>query len=114
MDRILDYLIIVIYLISITHIGILSEDRQKSIKNYLLGARSILWWFVLFSIVDAESGNWTLISIPGFAYFSNLNFLQFAFETIVGRIFITGLLGMLLIDIVISKPSQTDAPAGFI
>ena len=89
MDRTLDYLIIIIYLIFIALIGLFSAGKQKSVQDYFLGAKSVPWWIVSFSIVAAETSTLTFISIPGLAYLTNLNFLQLTLGFIIGRIFVS-------------------------
>ncbi len=84
----LDYIIIAAYLIGITIFGIVSGGKQKSIKDYFLGANSVPWWAVCFSIVAAETSTLTFISIPGLAYLTNLNFLQVTFGYLIGRIIV--------------------------
>ncbi|MBT8378373.1 MAG: sodium:solute symporter [Ignavibacteria bacterium] len=87
-SRLLDYIIIAAYLLAVAFIGIFSGGRQKSVKDYFLGAKEIPWWAVCFSIVSAETSALTFISIPGLAYLTNLNFLQVAFGFLIGRIFV--------------------------
>lgn len=81
-----DLIIVLIYLISVAIIGILSGGKQKSIKDYILGAEKIPWLAVSFSIIAAETSTLTFISIPGLAYNSNFNFLQLTFGFLIGRI----------------------------
>lgn len=81
-----DYIIIVVYLIGVAAFGIWSGGRQKSIKDYFLGAKNVQWWAVCFSIVAAETSTLTFISIPGLAYLTNLNFLQVTLGYLLGRI----------------------------
>ncbi|MCX8057510.1 MAG: sodium:solute symporter [Ignavibacteria bacterium] len=84
----LDYLIIILYLVIVTLIGIFSGGKQKSIKDYFLGADVVPWWAVCFAIVAAETSTLTFISIPGLAYLTNLNFLQLTFGYLLGRILV--------------------------
>ena len=84
----LDYIIILIYLIGIAVIGIISGGKQKSVKDYFLGSKSVPWWAVCFSIVAAETSTLTFISAPGLAYIMNLNFLQVTFGYLLGRIIV--------------------------
>ncbi len=84
----LDYIIIAAYLIGIAIFGIISGGKQRSIKDYFLGANSVPWWAVCFSIVAAETSTLTFISIPGLAYLTNLNFLQVTFGYLIGRIIV--------------------------
>jgi len=83
-----DYIIILSYLIGVALIGIFSGGKQKSIKDYFQGSKSVPWWAVCFSIVAAETSTLTFISIPGLAYVANLNFLQVTFGYLLGRIII--------------------------
>lgn len=84
--RLTDLIIVIAYLIIVAVFGILSGGKQKSIKDYFLGAEKIPWIAVSFSIIAAETSTLTFISIPGLAYKSNFNFLQLAFGFCVGRI----------------------------
>lgn len=64
LPSLIDYIIIVVYLIIITLIGIISGGKQKSVKDYFLGADVVPWWAVCFAIVAAETSTLTFISIP--------------------------------------------------
>lgn len=88
MDRTVDYVIIVVFLIGISIFGAFKGGKQKSLEDYFLGSKSIPWWAVCFSIVAAETSTLTFISIPGLAYLTNLNFLQVTFGYLIGRIVI--------------------------
>jgi len=89
--RILDYIIIIAYLAGIAVWGIVSGGKQKTSKDYFLGAEKIPWWAVCFSIVAAETSTLTFISIPGLSYLTNLNFLQVALGFLLGRIVVAKL-----------------------
>ena len=82
----LDYIIIITYLIGVAAFGIISGGKQKSLKDYFAGSKSVPWWAVCFSIVAAETSTLTFISIPGLAYLANLNFLQVTIGYLLGRI----------------------------
>ncbi len=88
MDRTVDYVIIVLFLIVAAVLGIVSGGKQKSAKDYFLGSTSVPWWAVCFSIVAAETSTLTFISIPGLAYLTNLNFLQVTFGYLIGRVIV--------------------------
>jgi len=88
MDRSIDYVIIVAYLIGIAIFGIVKGGKQKSSKDYFQSSDSVPWWAVCFSIVAAETSTLTFISIPGLAYLTNLNFLQVTIGYLLGRIVI--------------------------
>jgi SSS family transporter len=84
--RLADLIIVVAYLSIVAVIGILSGGKQKSIKDYFLGAEKIPWLAVSFSIIAAETSTLTFISIPGLAYNTNFNFLQLTFGFLIGRV----------------------------
>ncbi len=86
---IIDYLVIVIYLISVAGVGIWISGCQSSTSDYFLGGRDIPWWAVLFSVVATETSTLTFISIPAVAYGGNLTFMQITFGYIIGRIFVS-------------------------
>ncbi len=88
MDRTFDYVVIALFLIGTALLGSLSGGKQKSAKDYFLGAKSVPWWAVCFSIVAAETSTLTFISIPGLAYLTNFNFLQVTFGYLIGRIIV--------------------------
>jgi solute:Na+ symporter, SSS family len=82
----LDIIIIVVYLVGTTLLGIWVGRRQKDAKDYFVAGRSIPWWAVMFSVVASETSALTFISIPGLAYMGDLGFLQVAAGYILGRI----------------------------
>jgi len=84
-----DYLVIILFLIGTAVLGAISGGKQRTVNDYFLGAKSIPWWAVCFSIVAAETSTLTFISIPGLAYLTNLNFLQVTAGYLLGRIFIS-------------------------
>jgi SSS family transporter len=86
--NIADYLIIIFYLVGVAAFGILRGGKQKSIKDYFFGSKTVPWWAVCFSIVAAETSALTFISIPGLAFLTNLNFLQITFGFLLGRILV--------------------------
>jgi SSS family solute:Na+ symporter len=85
----LDFAIIAVYLAGITLFGLRFRKRQRSLKDYFLADRNIPWWAIALSIVAAETSTLTIISIPGLAYDTNLQFLQVVFGYLVGRVIIS-------------------------
>jgi len=88
----LDLIVIAVYLIGVTFLGIWVGRRQRDSKDYFVAAREIPWWAVMFSIVASETSALTFISIPGLAYMTNLGFLQIAAGYILGRIVVAHVL----------------------
>jgi len=85
----LDLAIIALYLVGITLFGLRFRKRQRSLRDYFLAGRDMPWWAISLSIVAAETSTLTIISIPGLAYDTNLNFLQVVMGYLVGRVVIS-------------------------
>jgi len=87
-----DYLVVAAYMLAVVALGIWRGGKQHSVQDYFLGKGTIPWWAVCFSIVAAETSALTVISIPGVAYLTNLNFLQLTVGYLLGRIAVSFLL----------------------
>lgn len=82
---VIDYLVLILYLVGVAIFGIKVSGKQNSAKDYFLGGDGIPWWAVLFSVVATETSTLTFISIPAVAYGGNLTFLQITLGYILGR-----------------------------
>jgi SSS family transporter len=82
----LDFVVIAVYLVGVTLIGVYAGRRQRGAKDYFVADREIPWWAVMFSIVATETSALTFISIPGLAYLGDLGFLEIAAGYLVGRV----------------------------
>jgi solute:Na+ symporter, SSS family len=85
----LDLAIVALYLTGITLFGLRFRKRQRTLRDYFLADRNIPWWAIALSIVAAETSTLTIISIPGLAYDTNLQFLQVILGYILGRVVIS-------------------------
>ena len=85
----LDYVIVIVYLVGVTVAGILISGRQSSPRDYFLGGKEMSWWSVGFSIVASETSTLTFISIPGLAFKGNLFFLQLVVGYFIGRLIVS-------------------------
>ncbi len=82
----LDFIVLIVYLVGTTLLGIWLGRDQKDAKDYFVAGKTIPWWAILFSVVATETSALTFISIPGLAYMTNLGFLQLATGYLLGRI----------------------------
>ena len=89
---VIDYIVIVVYLLGVAALGIYAAGRQSSTDDYFMGGHELPWWAVMFSVVATETSTLTFISIPAVAYGGNLTFLQITFGYIIGRILVSKLL----------------------
>jgi SSS family transporter len=87
--RYLDLGVILAYLIGITWFGARFRDRQKSLRDYLLGGRAAPWWAIALSIVSAETSTLTIVGTPSRSFTDNLGFLQLVFGYLLARIVIS-------------------------
>jgi SSS family solute:Na+ symporter len=87
-----DFGVVVTYLVAITLFGARFGKSQRTIHDYFLGGRHLPWWAIAFSVVSAETSILTIISTPGIAYASNLNFLQLVFGYLVARVVVAWVL----------------------
>lgn len=89
---VIDYIVIIVYLVGVAALGIYAAGRQSSTSDYFMGGHDLPWWAVMLSVVATETSTLTFISIPAVAYGGNLTFLQITLGYIVGRILVSKLL----------------------
>jgi len=82
----LDWVVLAVYLIGTTLLGVWLGRGQKDARDYFVADGAIPWWAVLFSIVATETSALTFISIPGLAYLGDFTFLQVAAGYLIGRV----------------------------
>src|SRR5262249_6421860 len=86
--HLVDFVIVVSFLLGVTALGIYFRRGQQNVHDYFLGGRSAPWWAIAFSIVATETSTLTIIGTPAIAYGGNLTFLQLVFGYLIGRILI--------------------------
>ena len=64
----LDGIIVVLYVLSTTLLGVWFTRRQRDLNIYFVGDRNVSWWLVLVSIVATETSTVTFLSVPGVAF----------------------------------------------
>src|SRR6266545_5944382 len=82
-----DGLIIIVYFVAITAIGLYMGRGEMSLNDFALGARRMPWWAVMASIIAAETSAATFLGVPTEGYNSkSLAYMQLAYGLILGRI----------------------------
>jgi len=78
--------IILLYFAAISAIGLIMGRREKTLKGFALGGRSIPWWAVMASIIAAETSAATFLGAPteGFKK-QSLAYALLTFGVIIGR-----------------------------
>ncbi len=91
----LDVVVVVLYVLGTTLLGVWFTRGQRDLKTYFVGDRDVPLLLVLVSIVATETSTVTFLSVPGLAFDpkgGNLTFLQLAFGYVIGRAVIAWLL----------------------
>ena len=88
----LDVVIIGIYLLGVSALGIRLAGRQVTTEDYFVGGRNLPWWVVCFSTVATETSTLTVIGLPAVAYGGALTFLQLTIGYLLGRVVVSLLL----------------------
>src|SRR5881296_1999670 len=89
MGLLADGLIILLYFVAITWIGLHKGRGEKSLHDFALGGRSIPWWAVMASIIAAETSAATFLGTPGEGYTNkSFAYVQLVLGLIIGRVIV--------------------------
>src|SRR6184192_3985737 len=84
-----DGVIILVYFVVITAIGLYMGRREKSLNDFALGGRRVPWWAVMASIIAAETSAATFLGAPGEGYEKrSLAYVQLVIGLILGRVLV--------------------------
>ncbi len=83
---IVDWIIIIAYLLGIILLGVWFGKDQRTVRDYFLGSKNIPWWGIGLSIVAAETSALTIIGVPAMAYGGNIAFLQMIVGYVIARV----------------------------
>src|SRR5258705_5703665 len=86
---VVDAIIILVYFVAITAIGLYMGRRENSLTDFALGGRRVPWWAVMASIIAAETSAATFLGAPGEGYTKqSLAFVQLVLGLIIGRVIV--------------------------
>src|SRR6266403_863610 len=84
-----DGVIILVYFVVITAIGLYMGRREESLNDFALGGRRVPWWAVMASIIAAETSAATFLGAPGEGYTKkSLAYVQLVLGLIIGRVIV--------------------------
>src|SRR3989442_1261555 len=84
-----DGVIILVYFVVITAIGLYMGRREESLNDFALGGRRVPWWAVMASIIAAETSAATFIGTPGEGYKArSIAYAQLVVGLIIGRVIV--------------------------
>ncbi len=75
--RQVDWLVLVLALVSIVLYGIWKGRRNRDLDEYLLANRNMRWYMVALSIMATQASAITFLSTPGQGYADGMRFVQF-------------------------------------
>ncbi|MGI8555845.1 MAG: sodium:solute symporter [Pyrinomonadaceae bacterium] len=75
--RILDWIIVVAYLVYVIWDGIRMTRHSGDVEGYFLANRSLPWWAVGLSVMATQLSAITLVGTTGQAYTDGMRFIQF-------------------------------------
>ncbi len=87
----LDLAVLVLYLAGIVLFGAYFSKSHQTIQDYFISGKNLPWWAIMGSIVATETSTVTFISVPGYAYSTDLTFLQLVMGYMVGRLAVSAL-----------------------
>ena len=85
----LDLAVLGAYIGGTVWLGLALSRGQSTVRDYFTSGRRAPWGVVMASIVATETSTVTLVSLPGFAFGTDLTFLQLVLGYLVGRVIIT-------------------------
>ena len=84
-----DGLIVAVYFVGITAMGLFLGRRENTLSDFALGGRNMPWWAVMASIIAAETSAATFLGTPGEGYKArSIAYSQLIIGLILGRIFV--------------------------
>lgn len=75
--RILDWVVVVAYLVYVVWDGIRMTKHSGNVEGYFLANRSLPWWAVGLSVMATQLSAITLVGTTGQAYSDGMRFIQF-------------------------------------
>ncbi len=85
----LDYAVLVLFLVFNVFFGTFLSRGQRSINDYFLAGKRAPWWAICLSIVATETSTLTFIGAPAIAFAGDLTFLQVAVGYVIGKLLVT-------------------------
>jgi SSS family solute:Na+ symporter len=85
MNTYLDFLVILLYFVSVFYLGFRFSKKSASEEDFYLGKKQIHWVWLLFSLTATETSSLTFLSIPSLSFKGDFSFLQISLGYIIGR-----------------------------
>lgn len=83
-----DWIVLGLYVAVIVAIGFWANRRQTDTEAYFVGNRSVRWWAAGLSIIATSFSAASILGVPGYAYASNLWYLQYSIGDVLAAIIV--------------------------
>jgi solute:Na+ symporter, SSS family len=84
--HLLDWIVLALYIGVIVAIGFWANRRQTDTEAYFVGNRNLPWWAAGLSIIATSFSAASILGVPGFAYTSNMWYLQYQLGDILAAV----------------------------
>ena len=74
---ILDWIVLIVTLVSIIIYGLYKSRTTKNLEGYFLSNRNMPWYLILLSIMGTQASAITFLSAPGQAFTDGMRFVQY-------------------------------------
>ena len=74
----------VAYLVAVIAIGLVAWRRTSSLRDYILGGRSLGKWVTALSAQASDMSGWLLLGLPGYAYLAGLESIWLLSGLLIG------------------------------
>lgn len=91
--HVLDWIVLALYVAVIVGIGVWANRRQTDTEAYFVGNRRVAWWATGLSIIATSFSAASILGMPGYAYTSDLWYLQYQ----LGDVLAAGIVAVLFI-----------------
>ncbi len=82
--QLLDWIIVILFLGAMTTIGFLFTRKNKNVKDYFLGGRSMPTWLVAFAAVGTSISAGTFVGAPQITFDGNFTYIMLSVGAIIG------------------------------
>ncbi len=87
--RLLDWAVVVVYLVWIVYDGLKRSTNTSEVEGYFLANRSLPWWAVGLSVMATQLSAITLVGTTGQGYADGMRFIQFYFGLPIAMIILS-------------------------
>ncbi|CAN5870895.1 hypothetical protein BH23GEM9_BH23GEM9_28620 [soil metagenome] len=83
-----DWIVLAIYIVTMIAIGAWANRRQTDTEAYFVGNRNVRWWAAGLSIIATSFSAASILGVPGYAYATDMWYLQYQLGDILAAIIV--------------------------